>query len=140
MEGFKFFQLFQKSNLTQNMSKLTVQYLVEGLSLFAVTSVCIAGNIGAIWYFSRKNSPIFYRLGDQPGTQGVNNNNFSLMITLCVFDLVLLISSLLIFPLPILWPSIPSLTHFIKSIPILLFVKNVGVTGSPQVKSIDQNI
>ena len=43
------------------METLTVEYVVEGLLLFGLTSVGIAGNVWAIWYFSNKNFHTFYR-------------------------------------------------------------------------------
>ena len=52
------------------------------------------------------------------------------MILLSVFDLLHLICSLFIFSSPILFPSLPTSTFYTYSIPYLLPVGHIALTGS----------
>ena len=54
---------------------------------------------------------------------------FSLMLSLCIYDLFCLLSSMVIFAVPLLWPKIPSWPGFVYAIPYLLPVAHIGMTG-----------
>jgi hypothetical protein len=54
----------------------------------------------------------------------------SLMMTLCGYDLVYLMCSLVIFSFPLLWPSLPSFLFFPYSVTYLLPVAHIGMTGT----------
>ena len=62
------------------------------------------------------------------------------MISLSLYDLVCLVSSLVIFSLPLLWPSIPSSLLFTHSVPYLLPIAHVGMTGMGSTTQLAQNI
>ena len=51
------------------------------------------------------------------------------MISLAFFDLIYLISSLLIFAVPIMWPDTALSSTFAYSIPFLLPAAHIGLTG-----------
>ena len=54
----------------------------------------------------------------------------SLMMTMCGYDLVYLICSLVIFSFPLLWPSLPSFIFFPYSVTYLLPVAHIGMSGT----------
>ena len=54
----------------------------------------------------------------------------SLMMTLCGYDLVYLMCSLVIFSFPLLWPSLPSFIFFPYSVTYLLPVAHIGMSGT----------
>ena len=54
------------------------------------------------------------------------------MLTLCGYDLVYLLCSLVIFSFPLLWPSLPTFIYFPYSVTYLLPIAHIGMTGSNQ--------
>ena len=52
------------------------------------------------------------------------------MLSLCLYDLVYLISSMMIFSLPLLMPSLVMSVRFTYSIPYLLPLAHIAMTGS----------
>jgi hypothetical protein len=52
------------------------------------------------------------------------------MLSLCMYDLVYLISSMMIFSLPLLMPSLVMSVRFTYSIPYLLPLAHIAMTGS----------
>ena len=55
---------------------------------------------------------------------------FRLMLTLCLYDMVYLVASLMIFSLPLLWPSLVMSVNFTYSIPYLLPIAHIAMTGN----------
>ena len=93
-----------------------------------VACLGIAANILAMRVFAAKKFHTFYRW---LFTMYCSYNPiiFSLMMTLCMYDLIYLVCSMVIFSLPLLWPSIPSSFIFTHSIPYMLPIAQVAMTG-----------
>jgi hypothetical protein len=124
-------------NLLYRVKMITFEFLIEGVLLCMVGCVGILSNIMAILFFARQQHHIFYRSGFWGVTHGFDNSIFSLMLTLCCYDLVYLMYSLVIFSLPLLCPSLPFHIFFPYSVTYLLTVAHVGMTGAEEYKLIN---
>ena len=116
---------------------ITFEFLVEGVLLCMVGCAGILANISAILFFARQQHHIFYRSVFWVVSHQFDNLMSSLMLTLCCYDLVYLMCSLVIFSLPLLCPSLPYHIFFPYSVTYLLPVAHVGMTGAEEYKLIN---
>ena len=113
------------------MSFNSFEFLIEGVFLLIVACVGIAANVLGLIFFARKKPKhSFYRCCNTHRIS-VSVRWFipSLMMCLCSYHLVYVITSLLIFAFPLLLPPINLSALFTRSIPYMLTIAHVAVTG-----------
>ena len=111
------------------MATWTFEFLVEGVMLLTVACIGMLGNMVALLLFANKKYHIFYRLVGR----GANCTNYltynRLMLSLCLYDLIYLMASMMIFSLPLLMPSLVMSISFTYSVPYLLPIAHIAMTG-----------
>ena len=91
------------------------EFYVEGVLLLISATIGIIGNILFIMVFSCHAKQM--------------NTFHSLMVCLAYFDTIYLVSSIFIFAVPLLWPSIATTFVFTHSITLLLPTAHIGING-----------
>ena len=113
--GHLSYPLFISSHISYNlfMSRLSFEFVVEGILLFVVGSIGLIANIAAVCIFLTKKKHTFY----------------GLMISLCVYDCIYLTASITMFSIPLLHPNIVLNKTFTHSVPFLLPIAQTSMTG-----------
>ncbi|XP_023347416.1 FMRFamide receptor [Eurytemora carolleeae] len=90
-------------------------FIMEGILLVCIGGLGLIGNCLCIITFSR---------------MAVQKNFHRLMLTLAIYDILYIVTSILLFGIPSLYPAVYNQSTFKHLVPILLPLIHVGLTGS----------